>query len=656
LLDTGWKFLRADVPGAQAVQFDDSDWTPVTLPHTWNAQDGLIPGNRYYRGPGWYRLHLNLPAVDPDRQFYLRFDAASLAARVYVNARFAGEHRGGFSAFCFNITPLLQAGDNLITVRVDNSVSQDIPPISGDFTVFGGLYRDAHLLNLNSVCISPADDASCGVYLNTTHLDPNVATIRATVMLRNDSAQTQSVIIDCFVHDSTGQTVADGRESETLPPLSTGRATIPISIQNPHLWNGKEDPYLYEASVTLNQSGSIVDEVDQPLGLRNIRVDPNLGFFLDGRSYPLHGVAVHQDFYGKGWAVAPADVDAKYQFIAEIGANAVRLAHYQHSDYEYSLCDRRGLVVWAEIPVINRIVDTDAYANCAKQQLRELIKQNFNHPSICFWSLFNELGPHTRTDWRLASELNDLAHELDPDRITVAASHLPAAISVNSIPDAIGFNRYFGWWTDQISDWPGKLAALHADLPSHCIGISEYGAGASVRQHVAIPPTTEPSQKGHWHPEEWQAQFHESAYAAIQKCPWLWGTFVWNMFDFASSERFEGDEPGLNDKGLVTYDRQTKKDAFYYYKAHWNSNKFVYITSRRATPRPAGLTEIKIYSSCPTVELLVNGRSLGSHQGADDVFLWPNVQLTGGQVELMAVAKINGKIFTNSCNWTVISP
>ena len=653
LLDSNWKFLRVDAPNAQSPQFNDTNWQPVTLPHTWNARDGALPGNHYYRGPAWYRLHLTLPSTTADRQLYLRFDAASLAAKVFVNGQLAGAHRGGFAAFCFNITPFLLPGDNLIAVRVDNSISEDIPPISGDFTVFGGLYRDAHLLNLNSVCISPTDDASSGVYLTQTHLDSAAAGIDAIVMLRNDSDLKQTITATCSVRDASGNPVAGASHLQSLPSHSSGEAAIPILILHPHLWNARLDPYIYQATITLNQANRLLDQVDQPLGLRTIRLDPNRGFILNGNSYPLHGVGVHQEFYKKGWAVSHADIDTNYQFIDEIGANAVRLAHYQHCDYEYSLCDRRGLVVWAEVPLINRIVDTDAFYLCAKQQLRELIKQNFNHPSICLWSLFNELGPHTHTDWRLVTEMNELAHELDPARPTVAASHLPADISVNFIPDGIGFNRYFGSLLLSLADWPVELPKLHADNPTRPIGISEYGAGASIRQHVPIP-SIEPDAKGHWHPEEWQSQFHESAYAAMQKCPWLWGTFVWNMFDFVSSERFEGDQPALNDKGLVTYDRQTRKDAFYYYKAHWTTAPFVYITSRRFTPRSPGEANIKIYSNCPAVELFLNNRSLGTKPGHDDVFLWPHVHLTPGQNLLRASAPSQENC-SDSCIWTVVS-
>ncbi|HSV15069.1 MAG TPA: glycoside hydrolase family 2 TIM barrel-domain containing protein, partial [Tepidisphaeraceae bacterium] len=533
LLRDGWAFIRQDVPAAQSPQFDDSRWQRIALPHTWNAHDGQDGGNDYYRGRGWYRLHLNVDAADLRKQLFLRFEAASLVAQVYLNGQFAGTHRGGFAAFCFNVTPLLHAGDNVVAVCVDNSHFDDIPPHSGDFTICGGLYRNVHLLALNAVNITPTDDGSPGVYLRTLDLAETSANVQATVKLHNDGDGTQSIVAACAIKDASGATVATAQAQQTIAARSAADAMLSLVIPHPHLWNGRADPYLYQAVVELKRGSEVLDRVVQPLGLRQYRIDPQAGFFLNGRSYPLRGVCVHQDYLNKGWAIAPADIDTNYRLINELGASAVRLAHYQHPDYEYAVCDRSGVVVWAELPMVNRIGDTAAFSENAKQQLRELIKQNYNHPSICFWSLFNELGPRTRTDWQLVSQVNELAHDLDADRPTVAASHLPVGIPVNWIPDLIAFNRYFGWYSGTIADWPRELDALHAARPDRAIGISEYGAGASVNQHQDRM-TTRPSTKGPWHPEEWQALVHEAAYRAIQQRPWLWGTFVWVMFDFAS--------------------------------------------------------------------------------------------------------------------------
>ncbi len=653
VIDDGWKFIRQDIPNAQSRKFDDAGWKTVDLPHTWNALDGQDGGSNYYRGAGWYRLHLHLDSSELAKVIFLRFEAASMAARVFVNGQLAGEHRGAFGAFCFDVTNLLAAGDNLIAVRVDNSPNPDIPPLSGDFTVCGGLYRSVHLLQLDPVHVSPLDDASSGVYLTPVHVDESSAQVRFTVKLHNDLDADRIAAVECAITDAEGVCVASGRVEQPIAAHAAADGQTSLVLEHPHLWNGRDDPYLYTASVRIRRDGKIVDRVEQPLGLRSFHVDPQRGFFLNGQSYPLHGVGVHQDFFNKGWAESNSDIDRSYELINELGCTAVRLAHYQHPDYEYSLCDRSGIVVWAELPLVNRITDSPAFSDNAKQQVRELIKQNYNHPSICFWSLFNEQGPRTRTDWTLIEQLNGLAHQLDPDRPTVAASHLPARIGLNWIPDLIGFNRYFGWYTGTIADWPTELDKLHDGHPDRAIGISEYGAGGSIAQHEEHP-TTQPATKGHWHPEEWESIVHEAAYGAMKDRPWLWGTFVWSMFDFACDDRNEGDRPGQNDKGLVTADRAVKKDAFYFYKANWSRQPFVYITSRRFTPHPSGTAELKVYSNCDSVELFLKGKSLGTRAASDHVFRWEGVELPMGKCELRAVGTAPGirlRICVNGIAW-----
>ncbi|MGD1278054.1 MAG: glycoside hydrolase family 2 TIM barrel-domain containing protein [Tepidisphaeraceae bacterium] len=651
VLSDGWRFVRQDVAGAQAPLLDDSHWQSVDLPHTYNALDGQDGGDNYYRGPAWYRLHLPLGSEIDGRQVYLRFEGAALMAQVYVNGQKAGEHRGAFAAFCFNITPLVHRGDNVIAVRVDNAKSPDVPPLVGDFNICGGLYRNVHLLTLNPLCISPTDDASPGVYLTPVQVDSDSATVQVTVELRNDLGRSRSVAVRCSIADAGGRQVAAGTAQQSIPARGTAEARTTLVVRQPHLWNGRDDPYLYRAIVELADGGRTVDLVDQPLGLRHFRVDPNSGFYLNGRSYPLHGVCVHQDYLDRGWAIRPAEIERNYSFIDDIGCTAVRLAHYQHPEYEYALCDRKGIAVWAELALVNDITDSTAFSENAAQQLRELIKQNYNHPSIFFWSLYNELGPRTRTDWPLVSRLNELAHRLDPHRLTVAASHLPTWHPVVWVPDITAFNRYFGWYRPTAADWPVWLDTVHAQHPNRAIGISEYGAGASVIQHE--PPTSRPYTLGPWHPEEWQAATHEAAYLAMKQRPWIWGTYVWCMFDFASDARHEGDHAGRNDKGLVTADRKIKKDAFYFYKAQWSSEPFVYITSRRFNPRPPGPADLKVYSNCDSVELFVNGKSLGAQSSADHVFAWRDVPLQLGTCWVQALGQKNARQYTDSCAWTI---
>jgi len=428
-----------------------------------------------------------------------------------------------------------------------------------------------------------------------------------------------------------------------------------LSIIRPHLWDARYDPHLYRVVVRVSDEKSkVTDEVTQPLGLRYFRVESDKGLFLNGKHYALHGVARHQDRLDKGWAIGPAEHDEDFALIKELGCTGVRLAHYQQDDYFYGLCDRGGLIVWAEDGLVNKINHTQAFTDNVRQQVRELVKQNYNHPSILFWCLYNELAmvkPENPEDAAVVKDLNELAHRIDPTRLTTAATHKKVQQPENWIPDITAFNRYWGWYTTKMEDWPGGLDAMHAAFPDKCIGISEYGAGASIDQHEANPP--KPKTGGPWHPEEYQSLVHEAAWNAMKDRQWLWGTFVWNMFDFAADDRKEGDQFGRNDKGLVTYDRNVRKDAFYFYKAQWSYDPVVHINSSRFNSHPAGKYEIKVYSNCQTVELKLNWKSLGRRQSDNRVFIWPEVDFAPGEVTATAIGAREGKEFTDTCTWTV---
>jgi beta-galactosidase len=656
LIDTHWRFLRQDVPNAQAVHFNDSHWDVVDLPHTYNALDGQDGGSNYYRGPAWYRYHFDLSHEEISQRIYLRFEAASLKAAVYVNGQPAGLHRGAFTAFCFNINPYLHPGNNLIAVRIDNSFDPDIPPIAGDFNICGGIYRDVHLLFRNSICISPTDDGSPGVYLTPLQVDANSASVQCAAELRNDSDTAHTVRVSCKIklpddfHDAP---ITYAIAQQTIPSHGIAEARLTLTIPHPHLWNGRDDPFLYRAQVEISEGQTHLDSIDQPLGLRYFTVDPQQGFFLNGHHLPLHGVAFHQDFWNRGWAIRPQEIDQSYDLIQEMGANAVRLVHYPRSNYEYSRCDKDGLIVWTEIPLVNRIKDTPAFTANSAQQLREMIKQNYNHPSICFWGIFNELGPHTRTDWPLAVHMNELAHQLDPTRLTICASYHPADHPLNWITDLTGLNRYYLWYGDPSETWEKDLDKMHLAFPAGKICVSEYGAGAGLLYHEA--PTSRPYVKGPWHPEEWQAYTHEKALESIETRPWIFATYILSMFDFASDARHEGDRAGQNDKGLVTADRLIRKDAFYFYKANWTTQPFVYIASRRWTPRLPGPADLKVYSNCDRVELFLNGQSLGPKRSADHIFRWPAVPLALGNCTLWAIGEKSGLNYTDRCHWLISS-
>ncbi len=378
------------------------------------------------------------------------------------------------------------------------------------------------------------------------------------------------------------------------------------TLIRPRLWDGRSDPYLYRVRVRVidEASGATVDRVEQPLGLRQFRVDPVAGFFLNGHPLDLHGVACHQDRLDKGWATSDADRAEDVGLISDLGATFVRLAHYQHPPGTYDLLDRLGLIAWSEIPLVSRVADSPAFFENVRQQLVELIRQNYNHPSVLFWGLYNEVAddPATRA---LVRELVELAHAEDATRLTAAASCLSEGADIHFLPDVIAFNKYFGWYDGRTGDLGPWADAFHGAYPTRAVGISEYGAGASIHQHSEDPPP--PSTLGPWHPEEYQALVHEGCWSQLKARPFLWTKVVWNMFDFACDSRHEGDTPGRNDKGLVTYDRGTRKDAYYWYQAHWSSAPVLYITGRRHVNRSTATVTVKVYSNLDAVQLAVNG-------------------------------------------------
>jgi len=652
--DDGWKFIREDVTGAEVPGFDDSAWKPVQVPHTWNNLDGEQTGNKYYRGPGWYRRHLELDSASIEKSLFLKFEGAATVTDLFVNGKPVGTHKGAFGAFCFEITPFVNKGDNVIAVRVNNAKNPAVAPLSGDFTVFGGLYRDVHLLKLNKLSISPLDYASPGVYLKQSDVSEKNAGLEIETVLRNSTGNAKTATLKYTLLDAKGKTILSASTSQTIASGSATATSGKLSIANPHLWNGRKDPYLYQVKVDLMDGETVADSVTQPLGLRYFKVDKDQGFFLNGAHYPLHGVNRHQDRKDKGWAIGEKEHQQDFDLIMEMGCTGIRLAHYQHADFFYGLCDKGGLVAWAELPLVNDLGCTAEFDDNAKQQLNELIKQNYNHPAILFWSLFNELHPEGKwldapADWTLIPKLNDLAHQLDPGRLTASAACIKPNDPLNRVTDLIGFNRYPGWYYEKPESWPKTLDGMRNDLPTCSIGITEYGAGANTTHHEADPKQPDPG--GKWHPEEWQSHIHETAWNSLQQHPWLWCTFVWNMFDFASAARKEGELPGLNDKGLVTYDRKIKKDSFYWYKANWSQSPVVHITESRFTPRPAGAASIRVYSNFEKVELRLNGKSLGEKSGADHIFQWDNAPLSAGENRVEAVAKADGKKTIDSCVW-----
>ena len=662
LLDSGWRFMQGDPAGlsGQAMSpadpnWIDSSWQAVSIPHNWGWEEAQ-QGKDFYHGPRWYRRELDI-TPEAGKRYFLRFEAASLVADVYLNGKSLGEHRGGFGAFCFEITKQLsETGTNLLAVRVDNTKFPDIAPLSGDFSVYGGLYRPVHLLVTGEENFTPTDHGSPGVAWLQTSVSQTQAVLDVTAQISNGTKTNQSQTLIATVLDADGNSVASSEEKITLASGVTAPYWLHVTVPQPHLWNGRKDPYLYKAVVELRSVDGVVDSVEQPLGLRFYSVDPDKGFFLNGQPYHLHGVDKHQDRINKGWAVSEADLDEDISLIKEMGCTVIRCAHYQHSDYFYSLCDKAGILVWAEIPQVNEVHDTPQFEETSRNQLLDLIRQNVNHPSIFVWSLFNEIRGSKGSDdpHRELMDLKITANGEDPTRPTIAATCVSILPEMNKIPDLLGWNIYPGWYSGwgTKDDFGAALDKRRLDSRHGGICISEYGAGANVEQHEQNPK--QPATAGQWHPEEWQAIVHETAWAAMKERPFIWGTFAWNMFDFAVSTRHEGGIPGRNDKGLVTYDRKIKKDAFYYYKANWSDEPTLYITSRRFTERTNAVTDVKIYSNAKEVELLLNHISLGKKNDATNgVFLWGNVTLNPGDNQVEAMARNDGTNLTDSCVWTL---
>jgi beta-galactosidase len=651
VIDSNWRFIRQDVSGAQNTIFDDSAWSVVNLPHTWNNLDGQDGGNNYYRGIGWYRTHFTIDNSYVGRRIFLKFDGAFLVSDVYLDGAYLGEHQGGFAAFVFDATPYVSiGGDNVIAVKVNNAANTNIPPLNADFTFFGGIYRDVHLLVTDPVQISPLDYSSPGVYLQTTAVSSNSANLQVTTVVSNATASAQSVVVRAVITDAVTNIVATITNLATLPAASSSNVIGSTVIVSPHLWDGLADPYLYRAFVELSANGNVVDVVQQPLGFRSFSVDPTNGFFLNGHHYDLHGADMHQDWFNCGWALTNAQRDINFSFIKEIGATAVRLSHYEHDDYTYQLGDENGVLLWSEIPLIDYITESPAFYANAKQQLIEMIRQRYNHPSVFAWSVYNEItlqsGPSTTN---LISQLARLEAAEDPTRPSTAAANASDGDPSTLLTKLIDFNKYFGWYNGVITDFGPWADNIHATYPARTVGVAEYGAGASIYQH-SENPVSEPANAGPYHPEEYQNLYHESYWQQMKARPFLWSKFIWNLFDFASDGRSEGDAHGRNDKGLVTYDRQVRKDSFYWYKANWSTNPMVYITGHTFTNRLTNFVTAKVYANCDSVELFLNGASLGAQTSTNCIFTWP-ATLQGGTNVVLAVGSKGSTQVTDSLVW-----
>ena len=602
----------------QIINFNDN-WTflkpgetaePVTLPHTWNAVDGQDGGNDYWRGTATYEKHFARPELKDGERCYLEFGGAAMTADVILNGNHLAHHEGGYSTFRVDLTDALQ-DENLLVVSVDNSANDRVYPQMADFTFYGGIYRDVKLILVPAEHFELTKDGTPGIKVTPT---VRLKDREAYVMVETWQTGGSEVWLDIPTEHH--------KEFRRVEAYS-GHSVTNIILKNVHLWDGLDDPYLYTVTAKLTQNGEVLDEISTRFGCREFHIDPEKGFFLNGRSYPLRGVSRHQDRVDLGNALTIKEHEEDMALVKEIGANTLRLAHYQHAQEFYDLCDENGIIVWAEIPYISKHM-TNGKQN-ALDQLRELVTQCFNHPSVICWGLSNEItasGAVTEELLQDHRELNELCHELDSTRPTVMAHAFMLEKESPLIPiaDLASYNLYFGWYLGELEQNEQFFDEYHALYPDRVIGFSEYGADANTAFHSSQP------EKGDY-TEEYQCVYHEHMLKLIEERPYLWATHVWNLFDFAADGRDEGGKKGENQKGLVEFDHKTKKDTFYLYKAAWSKEPFVHITGKRYRDRAEEKTQIKVYSNCESVTLTVDGKELETKAGGR-VFVF-ELPLTG---------------------------
>ena len=616
-----WLFYK----GVADVAAERGEGEALSLPHSWNAVDGQDGGNDYFRGSCLYVKTVKKAELPAGEKYYLEICGANSSADVYVNGNKLAHHDGGYSTWRVNVTDVLQ-DENEIAIVVDNAPNERVYPQTADFTFYGGLYRNVNLIAV------PAS------HFDLDYYGGKGIAVTPVMEGKNANVTVETYVTDMQEGDELVYTVYDKDEKE-IAQVKTTEKKANFVLENAHLWNGRKDPYLYCCEVELVRGGEAIDAVCTRFGCRSFVIDPERGFILNGEEYPLRGVSRHQDRWGIGNALLPEHHKEDIELICEVGATTIRLAHYQHDQYFYDLCDEKGLVIWAEIPYISRHMP-EARANTVSQ-MKELIVQNYNHPSIVVWGLSNEITISGSSEDLLENHriLNDLVHEMDKTRLTTIAcvSMCKPEEEYVHIPDVVSYNHYFGWYGGDTSMNGPWFDNFHAKYPNIPIGVSEYGCEA-LNWH-----TSDPKQGDYT--EEYQAYYHEELIKQLFTRKYIWATHVWNMFDFGADARAEGGENGQTHKGLITFDRKYKKDAFYAYKAWLSDDPFVHLCGKRYVDRVEDVTKVTVYSNLPEVELFVNGKSVGKKTSAEHFFYFDVENV--GESELVAVAgeyKDEGKI------------
>lgn len=577
-INDSWIFVKENITLEKAMT---SKGEHIDLPHTWNGIDGQDGGNDYIRDAFWYIKKISKKQIPANDVIYIEFKGVNASTDLYINNKYVGHHDGGYSTFRFDITSFIEE-ENTIAIHVDNKKNDRVYPQKADFTFYGGIYRDVNMISVSKNHFDLMHYGSKGLKVTPT--------LNGTVgILEIEKRVIGLGSLYAKVYDQEGKTVFDDYTENQ------------ILIDNVHLWNGVQDPYLYHIEFELKIDHKVVDSLDFNVGFRSFSMDSNEGFFLNGKKYPLRGVCRHQDRPKIGNALSKTHHEEDMNLISSIGANTIRLAHYQHDDYFYELCDKNGLIVWAEIPYISKHMENAN--NNAKDQMRELIAQLYHHPSIVTWGISNEITISKAGKECLSfhKEMNELVHELDSTRKTVVANYMPMRIKnkLNRIPDIVSYNLYFGWYLPftNLAGW--KLDRYHKLFPNEIIGLSEYGAEGVKNVHNRYPHRGDNT-------EAYQVIYHQKMLDIINKRDYLWATHVWNMFDFAADARNQGGEPGMNHKGLVTFDRKRLKDSFYVYKAYWSNDSFIHICNKKYEKRTGRMTEIKVYSNLSELEIIHN--------------------------------------------------
>lgn len=605
IINSGWAFSKEAKTAPSNIP---DSWQKLDLPYTWNGKDGQDGGNDYYRGTCYFAKEIKKADLPEGETHYLQFDGVNSSCEVYFNGKKITEHDGGYSTFRAQIKDIKD--NNLLVLAVDNSPNDKVYPQNADFTFYGGIYRDVSIIGVSKNHFDLDYYGSPSIMVTPEIKGENAVVKIKTYIKDDDDCKVKYEII------SEGKVVASCEKDED--------DEAELIIENVHLWNGLKDPYLYTAKATLIEDGKAIDEISTRFGCRTFKIDPEKGFFLNGKAYPLRGVSRHQDRPDIGNALLPEHHKEDIELITEMGANTIRLAHYQHSQVFYDLCDEKGLVIWAEIPYISKHMP-GGFDNTVSQ-MKELIVQNYNHPSIVVWGLSNEITIAGAADPDLVRNhkvLNDLCHKMDKTRLTTLASVTMCSIDSEyvHISDVLSYNHYFGWYggtTDMNGPW---FDDFHKKYPNKPIGLSEYGCEA-LNWHTSNPTQGD-------YTEEYQAYYHEELIKQIAERPYLWATHVWNMFDFAADARAEGGENGMNHKGLVTFDRKYKKDSFYAYKAWLSDEKVLHLCSKRYIDRTEDVTKVTVYSNCNEVELFANGVSVGKQTKGKYPFFYFNVKNEG---------------------------